>query len=166
MNSILLRTRTLTAALALALLLPLGTGCDTSVDLGLTAQFFVGNWQMQSVHDQNGERNRTTEVRQVVNDLRVTFNADNSFALLVDYQDVTGQEDRTIIGTYSVTPTGQLVLTSAGLAIPFDAVAQGNDRVELRASAAVVAAVLALTEVDLGLTGTVVLTMQRGGPGA
>jgi hypothetical protein len=162
------RLRGLVTALALALLLPFAAGCDSDSGAALDASFFVGNWRMETVADQNGQRDRTAEVRQAVNDLRATFRADGTFSLLIDF--AGSLEDQSLAGTYVVSPTGQLVLTvttaTTPVAVPFDAAARGEAAAELRASAAVIQLIFAAAEVDFGFVGTVVLTLARGGAGA
>jgi hypothetical protein len=162
------RVRGCVAAIVLALLLPFALGCDSDSGVGLDASFFVGNWRMETVADQNGQRDRTADVRQAVNDLRATFRADGSFSLLIDF--AGSLDDQSLTGTYVVSPTGQLVLTvttpTTPVAVPFDAAARGDASAELRASAAVIQIIFAAAEVDFEFVGTVVLTLARGGAGA
>jgi hypothetical protein len=155
-----LRTSHLTAALALTFLLVPTSGCDTSVQVGLDASFFVGSWHLESVRDQSGDR--TGDVQQVVESLNATFTANNTFQLHIVYAAATGQPSQTFSGTYSVTGTGQLVLTTPEVSAIFDATAQGENKVELRAPAALVQAIIAGSAADIGLVGTVVLTLARG----
>jgi hypothetical protein len=141
-------------------------GCDSSVEGQLDASFFVGNWELESIRDQDGQRDRTADLALVVDDLRVTFRSDNTFTLLVDYTDHTERPDDVLVGTFTVTALGQLILNVGLLAVPFQVAAEGDQRVHLRAAATFVNAIIGGTDIDVGLDGDVVLTLTRGGAGA
>jgi len=145
--------------LLLGLLLPFGTACDTADTLLLNKAFVVGTWDLDSVRDDAGDR--TPVVRTAVTELRITFFQDDTFDLRIRYTPIVDQEDEELSGTYTVSPSGQIFLTSAGISVPFNASIRGDNTLELSAPAALVAAVIAATNVDLGLVGTVVLTMER-----
>jgi hypothetical protein len=148
----------LSMALA-AVLLIVPSGCGTSIVSGIDAAFFVGTWGLVSVTDGSGDR--TNAVNQVVDEMFVTFTTEGAFTLIVHYTPATGQPEQTINGTYAVTPTGQLILTTPEAALAFNATAEGNNTVALTAPAALVEAVIAGTGADIGLVGSVTLRLGR-----
>lgn len=142
-----------------AVLLVVPTGCGTSIGSGIDAAFFVGSWGLVGVTDESGDR--TNAVNMVVDEMLVTFTADGAFTLVVDYTPAAGQPQQTIIGTYTVTPTGQLILTTPEAALAFNATAEGANGVALTAPAVLVEAVIAGTGADIGLVGSVTLRLGR-----
>ena len=145
--------------LLLALLLPFGVACDSADTVLLNKAFVVGSWELDGVRDDAGDR--TAIVRTAVTELLITFSQDDTFLLGIRYTPIVDQPDQELAGTYAVSATGQIVLTSSGVAVPFTAAIRGDDTMELSAPAALVALIIAAANVDLGLTGTVILTMER-----
>jgi hypothetical protein len=143
----------------LALALLLGAGCDTVDPRGLSKEYLLGTWVLDGVRDDGGDR--TAAVRLAVDELRVRFYADDTFDLRIQYTQAAGQPDAEVSGTFAVSPSGQVVLTSSGVALPLNGVVRGDDELELSAPAAMVTLILAVTDINLELAGTVVLTMGR-----
>lgn len=159
--------RGLGAALLGGALLIGHAGCDVGATIELDAAFFIGNWQLENVRDQDGARDRTHEVNQVVEAFRITFHAAGNFDLLISYREETHIPAVRLAGTYAVSPAGQLILTANDIPLAFQATAQGENQVELRAPAAIVNPILGGTILEeITLVGTVVLILSRGGPGA
>ncbi len=145
--------------LAACLVLP---ACDTGEEDALTAAFFVGVWDLTATRDGSGDR--TAEAFDVLDAFEVTFNDGGGFSLLVDLDQSINDEgtaDTTIPGVYQVTSDERLVLHVGAIAPSFEVSREGNDRVELSTASAVVNQVLAAASVDLELTGTVRLTLER-----
>ncbi|WP_412062324.1 hypothetical protein [Rubrivirga sp. IMCC45206] len=145
--------------LALALL---AAGCDSGDDaLTLDAAFYTGTWGLVSVADATGDRTGQTE--PLLDDLRVTFDADGTFTLVADFSDVVNQNvrpDETITGTFQASSTAKtLVLISDGVAALFQADATASNRVALTAPASIVTGILG--ELPFDLQGDVTIVVQR-----
>jgi hypothetical protein len=152
--------RTLLVALAIAGVV---AGCDSGGDgTDLTASFFVGSWELTAVRDNNGDR--TAEVALALDDLTIDFTSGGQFAMMVDYTapvNAGGTADTTFAGSYGVSGSGSLVLTPGTVSVPFTVTTQGTDRAELSTLAAIVNELLSGSDLDLGLVGTAVLTIDR-----
>ena len=159
--------RRLAAPLALVLLLA-ASGCDITTEEGVDAEFFVGTWTLVAARDGSGDR--TAQVDALLDDFRIDFRSDNSFELDADFSalaEAGGASDVTLDGSYAVAAfqgagvPQTLVLTTPTAAAPLTINVVADDRVEFSAPAAIVTAILGSTASAIGLTGTVVLTVER-----
>ncbi len=160
------------AALVLLLLAPLAfTACDSNpidTEEGLTPAYFAGNWRLTAVRDGSGDR--TAEVAQILDDLSVSFTTAGAYTLRVDFSAAAngaGAVDATYAGNYAVTANDDLVLvlpateTTPEFAASFGALRESATQVRLTSPAAVLTALLGATGQELGLTGSVALTLAK-----
>jgi hypothetical protein len=159
------------AALVLLLVAPLAfTACDSDpidTEGDLTPAYFAGTWHLTAVSDGTG--NRTADVEQILDDLSAAFTLGGTYTLGVDFSEVAnggGAVDATYAGNYGIS-TSNLVLvlpateTTPELAVSFGATRVDATHFQLAAPAAVLSGLLGATGQQLGLTGTVTLTLTK-----
>ena len=151
--------------LALPLLVVVSVaGCDSNDEdddqIVLDADYYVGTWSLVSVTEDDTDR--TDELLSLLDGLDVTFEADRGFTLDADFNDVVnglGQDDVELEGTYQAQAASRtLVLLVDGLAPSFSAEAEGQNRVDLTAPAALVTQLL---DLPIELEGDVTLGVRR-----
>ncbi|HYE95378.1 MAG TPA: hypothetical protein VD962_04165 [Rubricoccaceae bacterium] len=144
--------------LAFAILL---AACDGGNDGGPDLSYFVGSWTLVGVEDDTGDR--TADLDSLLDAMTVSFTAAGAFTLLVDYTQAVndgGTADATINGTYDLASDGRLILSTTGAAAQFGVVRRETE-MDLSGSALVLNQILDTTVLDVGLMGTVVLTLAR-----
>lgn len=150
---------------ALLLAVLAASGCDSTDDRVLDADFYVGSWALVGVSDATGDR--TDDVLALLDDLAVDFQSDRSFELVADFVvlvNAAGQDDIALDGTYQAIAAAQtlsLLVTVEGqtLAPTFQAEAASDDAVTLTAPAAIVEQLLG--NLEIGFEGSVELDVAR-----
>ena len=149
----------------LLLALVAASGCDSTEEIVLNADFYVGTWTLVSVADDSGDR--TAEVTGFLDDLAVDFESDRSFALVADFSELVnaaGQADVALDGTYQATAAARtlsLIVDADGMpfAPTFQVDAESEDAVTLTAPAVIVQQLLGALQI--AFDGNVVLGIAR-----
>ena len=128
-------------------------GCDSSEDDPSDAELFVGTWGVVSITDGGGDK--TPLLLAAANSLVAQLNANNSFAVDIDYKE---QADLHLAGTYTVEEGAkQLILTVGPQSPPFSYSFASDNRVTLSAASTIVNGLFGTTL----YTGTVNMTIEK-----
>ncbi len=140
-------------------------GCDSSDEVVLDAEFYIGTWSLVSVADASGDR--SAEALALLDALTVRFDADGSFRLDADFVplvNAAGQPDVTTEGTYQAQPdlralVLRVVVEGQTVAPSFQAAADSESEVTLTAPAVIVEQLLGALQIDF--SGNVELGIRR-----
>ena len=154
-----------TRVLPLLLAVLAASGCDSTDDLVLDADFYVGTWTLVRVADDSGDL--TSQIDPLLDDLTVAFASDRSFELEADFSaaaEALGQTDVAFDGTYQAAAAARTLtllvdLEGTTLAPTFRVDAETEDDVTLTAPGAIVSQLLG--DLPLDFDGDVVLEVTR-----
>lgn len=150
-----------TYLLAVCVCLAMAIGCDSNDEDESDADRLVGQWQLQSLTDDTGDR--TQDFLSEADGFSATLRSDGTFSLLMDFNaaaEAAGNSDVLLTGTYTVNEsTRQLAMTvdALGATLPAGYEIVTDDTVDLIAPAVLINPIFG----GLPLQGTVRARLAR-----
>ncbi|CAN5536315.1 hypothetical protein BH23BAC4_BH23BAC4_14240 [soil metagenome] len=121
--------------------------------------FFIGNWRMNSIRDDLGDR--TEEINLNIDAFRLALEAGDAFRLAVVYTEDNNWPNNHVDGEYVVLPSRRLILNDGTFERGFGFSLHGENGFELRAPSPTVQSLIGGPQIVGALQGQVILTMVR-----